>query len=128
MIRFVCPYIYTLVTIMKRLFLLLSLLCLSFQNVAAPIETVSKLQFGDKWAFTREEVMLNCRANKALFVINPSTLVQYPLNDIATEMVRAGKVNAKSLDIILLDDSKNSAQKMSIKPFQRAALALCGRK
>ncbi|NHB91302.1 YebY family protein [Photorhabdus cinerea] len=113
---------------MKRLFLLLSLFCLAFQGIAAPIETVSKLQFGDKWAFTREEVMLDCRANKALFVINPSTLVQYPLNDIATEMVREGKVNAKSLDIILLDDSNNPDQKMSIEPFQRAALTLCDRK
>ncbi|WP_445497861.1 YebY family protein [Photorhabdus sp. SF281] len=113
---------------MKRLFLLLPLFSLSFQNVAAPIETVSKLQFGDKWAFTREEVMLDCRANRALFVINPSTLVQYPLNDIATEMMRIGKVNAKSLDIILLNDSKNPAQKMSIEPFQQAALSLCDKK
>ncbi len=121
-------FISTLVTIMKRLLLLLSLFCLSFQNVAAPIETVSKHQFGDKWAFTREEVMLDCRANKALFVINPSTLVQYPLNDIATEMMQVGKVNAKSLDIILLDDSKNPTQKMSIEPFQQAALALCDKK
>ncbi len=121
-------FISTLVTIMKRLFLLLPLFLLSFQNVAAPIETVSKLQFGDKWAFTREEVMLDCRANQALFVINPSTLVQYPLNDIAAEMMRIGKVNAKSLDIILLNDSKNPAQKMSIEPFQQAALALCDKK
>ncbi len=120
--------ISTLVTIMKRLFLLLPLFSFSFQSVAAPIETVSKLQFGDKWAFTREEVMLDCRANRALFVINPSTLVQYPLNDIATEMMRIGKVNAKSLDIILLNDSKNPAQKMSIELFQQAALALCDKK
>ena len=46
--------------------------------------TVSRFEVGkDKWAFNREEVMLTCRPGNALYVINPSTLVQYPLNDIA---------------------------------------------
>ncbi|CDL80889.1 YebY family protein [Xenorhabdus szentirmaii] len=111
---------------MKRVFWVLSFSLLSFQGMAAPIETVSKLQFGKEWAFTREEVMLDCRSGGALFVINPSTLVQYPLNDKATQLVESNKVIAKSLNTILLDDPEHPNQKMSIKPFQKAALALCG--
>ncbi|MGU0056882.1 DUF2511 domain-containing protein [Enterobacter hormaechei] len=41
----------------------------------------------DNWAFNREEVMLTCRPGNALYVINPSTLVRYPLNDVAEQQV-----------------------------------------
>ncbi|AOM40354.1 YebY family protein [Xenorhabdus hominickii] len=110
---------------MKRLFLTLPFLLLSFQSVAAPIQTISKLQFGKQWAFTREEVMLDCRSDGALFVINPSTLMQYPLNDRATQLMKLNKVIATSLDTILLDDLEYPNQKMNIEPFQKAASALC---
>ncbi|PHM69455.1 YebY family protein [Xenorhabdus kozodoii] len=110
---------------MKRLFWALPFLLLSFQGVAAPIKTVSKLQFGKQWAFTREEVMLDCRSDGALFVINPSTLMQYPLNDQARQLMKFNQVNASSLDTILLNDPEHPNQKMSIEPFQKAALALC---
>lgn len=61
------------------------LLTSSAAALAAPqVITVSRFEVGkDKWAFNREEVMLTCRPGNALYVINPSTLVQYPLNDIA---------------------------------------------
>ncbi|MDE9500121.1 YebY family protein, partial [Xenorhabdus bovienii] len=85
---------------------------LSFQGIAAPIQTVSKLQFGKQWAFTREEVMLDCRSGGALFVINPSTLMQYPLNDRATQLMKSNKVIATSLETILLDNPEQPAEKM----------------
>ncbi|AYA42472.1 YebY family protein [Xenorhabdus nematophila] len=110
---------------MKRVLWVLPFFLLSFQGVAAPIQTVSKLQFGKKWAFTREEVMLDCRSDGALFVINPSTLMQYPLNDRAVQLMKSNKVIATSLDTILLDDPEQPAKKMSIESFQKAALALC---
>ncbi|MDC9621271.1 YebY family protein [Xenorhabdus sp. XENO-7] len=110
---------------MKRVYWVLAFLFFSFQSIAAPIQTVSKLQFGKQWAFTREEVMLDCRSDGALFVINPSTLMQYPLNDRATQLMESNKVIATSLSKILLDDPEHSNQKMSIEPFQKAALALC---
>lgn len=69
--------------------------------------------------------MLECRAGNALFVINPATLVQYPLNDIATEQMKSGHVLAKPLDVLLLNDSNNPGQKMSLEPFQQRAMALC---
>lgn len=106
--------------------LALTLLMLSVNAFAAgKIITVSKFEFGKQWAFTREEVMLECRAGDALFVINPSTLAQYPLNDIAIEQMKAGHVLAKPLDVLLLDDSENPSQKMSLEPFVQRALTLC---
>ncbi|BFI49923.1 YebY family protein [Yersinia pseudotuberculosis] len=111
---------------MKGFVLMLSLLMLSANAMAAgKIITVSKFEFGKQWAFTREEVMLECRAGNALFVINPATLVQYPLNDIATEQMKYGHVLAKPLDVLLLNDSNNPGQKMSLEPFQQRAMALC---
>ncbi|WP_016595212.1 YebY family protein, partial [Yersinia pestis] len=109
---------------MKGFVLMLSLLMLSANAMAAgKIITVSKFEFGKQWAFTREEVMLECRAGNALFVINPATLVQYPLNDIATEQMKSGHVLAKPLDVLLLNDSNNPGQKMSLEPFQQRAMA-----
>ncbi|MGM7870057.1 YebY family protein [Yersinia enterocolitica] len=111
---------------MKGLVLTLSLLMLSVNAFAAgKIVTVSKFEFGKQWAFTREEVMLECRSGGALFVINPSTLAQYPLNDVASEQMKAGHVLAKPLDILLLDDNENPGQKMSLLPFQQRAMTLC---
>ncbi|EMY3529990.1 YebY family protein, partial [Yersinia ruckeri] len=96
-------------------------------SASAKIITVSKFEFGKQWAFTREEVMLECRSGQALFVINPSTLAQYPLNDTAAEQVRAGKVLASSLDPLILENKENPGQKMSLLPFQRRALTLCAK-
>ncbi|CNH74352.1 putative periplasmic or exported protein [Yersinia aldovae] len=113
---------------MKGFVLVLSLLILSANAVAAgKIITVSKFEFGKQWAFSREEVMLECRTGNALFVINPSTLAQYPLNDIATEQMKSGHVLAKPLDVLLLDDSTKPGQKMSLEPFQLRAMTLCGK-
>ncbi|ATM95462.1 putative periplasmic or exported protein [Yersinia frederiksenii] len=111
---------------MKGFVLTLSLLMLSANAMAAgKIITVSKFEFGKQWAFNREEVMLECRSGDALFVINPSTLAQYPLNDVAMEQMKSGHVLAKPLDVLLLDDSDKPGQKMSLEPFQKRAMTLC---
>lgn len=104
---------------MKRFVLAGMLMLFSFQAFSAPISTVSKLQFGDDWPFTREEVMLNCRADGAWFVINPATLVQYPLNEIAMKQMESGKVKAQLIDIILLPDLILLKRKNQSKPFKR---------
>lgn len=109
-----------------RHFLLASMLMLfSFQILAAPISTVSKFQFGDDWPFTREEVMLNCRADGAWLVINPATLAQYPLNDIALEQMKSGRINAQLIDVILLPDPNNLEKKKSTVAIQNAFKSLC---
>ncbi|ATO33028.1 hypothetical protein DZA65_02082 [Dickeya dianthicola] len=111
---------------MKKVVLSLIVSVLSTQALAAPqLANLSKLEYGSRWAFNREEVQLICRSGHAMYVINPSTLVQYPLNDLARAQVNTGKVNASPLETVLLDDPQNPGQKMSLQPFIDRAKDLC---
>lgn len=112
---------------MKKTLISLVLLATASSAFAAPqVITVSRFEVGkDKWAFNREEVMLTCRPGQALYVINPSTLVQYPLNDIAEQQVASGKSTGQPLSVIQLDDPQNPGQKMSLAPFIERAEKLC---
>ena len=112
---------------MKKIIISLLLLASSGAALAAPqVITVSRFEVGkDKWAFNREEVMLTCRPGNALFAINPSTLVQYPLNDIAEQQMKDGKTNAQPISVIQIDDPQQPGQKMSLAPFIERAQKLC---
>ena len=107
---------------MRKSILAFLLLTSSAAALAAPqVITVSRFEVGkDKWAFNREEVMLTCRPGNALYVINPSTLVQYPLNDIASV-----KTKAQPISVIQIDDPNNPGEKMSLAPFIERAEKLC---
>ncbi len=93
---------------MKKIVLTMLLLASSGAALAAPqIITVSRFEVGkESWAFNREEVMLTCRPGNALYAINPSTLVQYPLNEVAEQQVKA-KQNHRAAD--LSDPDRRSA-------------------
>lgn len=112
---------------MKKIVMLAVLLTTSASVLAAPgLITVSRFDIGkDKWAFNREEVMLTCRPGNALMVINPSTLVQYPLNDIAQQQIKDGKMSGQPLSVIQIDDPQHPGQKMSLAPFIERAQKLC---
>jgi len=92
---------------------------------AAQIVTISKFQYGKQWAFDKEELQLLCRADRSLFALNMSTLMQYPLNEKATSEMQAGQVKAVPIESILLDDPAKPGQKMSIAPFAERAQQLC---
>lgn len=112
---------------MKKTVLTLLLLACSATAMAAPqVITVSRFEVGkDKWAFNREEVMLTCRPGQALYAINPSTLVQYPLNEVAQQQVKSGKSSGQPISVIQVDDPANPGQKMSLAPFIERARKLC---
>ena len=112
---------------MKKTVLSLLLLGCSASALAAPqVITVSRFEVGkDKWAFNREEVMLTCRPGHELYAINPSTLVQYPLNDVAQQQVASGKSNGQPISVIQIDDPSRPGQKMSLAPFIERADSLC---
>ncbi|UYU30529.1 YebY family protein [Siccibacter colletis] len=112
---------------MKKTLLALLLTAVSGMALAAPqVTTVSRFEIGkDKWAFNREEVMLSCRPDGALFVINPSTLMQYPLNDKAQQQVASGKTSGQPISILVVDDPARPGHKMSLEPFIERAQALC---
>ncbi|SUW63435.1 Protein of uncharacterised function (DUF2511) [Buttiauxella agrestis] len=113
--------------IMKKSILTMLLLACTSSAFAAPqIITVSRFEMGkDNWAFNREEVMLSCRPGHALFAINPSTLMQYPLNDIAQQQVTSGKTTGQPISVIQIDDPKQPGQKKSLAPFIERAEKLC---
>ena len=112
---------------MRKSILAFLLLTSSAAALAAPqVITVSRFEVGkDKWAFNREEVMLTCRPGHALYAINPSTLVQYPLNETAEQQVASGKSSGQPISIIQIDDPANPGQKMSLAPFIERADKLC---
>ncbi len=112
---------------MKKTVLTLLLLACSATAMAAPqVITVSRFEVGkDKWAFNREEVMLTCRPGQALYAINPSTLVQYPLNEVAQQQVKSGKSSGQPISVIQVDDPAKPGQKMSLAPFIERASKLC---
>ncbi|ABP61079.1 YebY family protein [Enterobacter sp. 638] len=112
---------------MKKTVLSLLLLACAGSAVAAPqVITVSRFEVGkEKWAFNREEVMLTCRPGHALYAINPSTLVQYPLNDVAEKQVANGQSKGQPISVIQIDDPANPSQKMSLAPFIERADKLC---
>ncbi|MCS2171564.1 YebY family protein [Scandinavium sp. TWS1a] len=112
---------------MKKLVLSMLLLATTGTALAAPkIITVSRFEMGkEQWAFNREEVMLTCRPGNALYAINPSTLMQYPLNEVAEQEVKEGKSNAQPISVIQVDDPAHEGQKMSLEPFIARAEKLC---
>lgn len=112
---------------MKKIVLSILLLACTSTAFAAPqVITVSRFEVGkDNWAFNREEVMLTCRPGHALYAINPSTLVQYPLNDIAEQQVASGSSKGQPISIIQIDDPANPSQKKSLQPFIERANKLC---
>lgn len=103
------------------------LLATSGTALAAPqIITVSRFEVGkEQWAFNREEVMLTCRPGNALYAINPSTLMQYPLNAAAEQEMKEGKTTAQPISVIQVDDPAHAGQKMSLAPFIARAEKLC---
>ncbi len=110
----------------KTLLSLLLLACTGSALAAPQVITVSRFEVGkEKWAFNREEVMLTCRPGHALYAINPSTLVQYPLNDVAQKQVESGKSNGQPIAVIQIDDPQKPGQKMSLAPFLERASKLC---
>ncbi|WP_374446815.1 DUF2511 domain-containing protein [Providencia sp.] len=96
--------------------------------VAAPLTSVSKKQFGDDWPFTREEVMLECRSNGALVVINPATLMQYPLNDIAATQMNNKEIKGQPIDVLLKPIDTTKSVEERVLPLKEAAAKLCGTK
>ncbi|MEH2920781.1 YebY family protein [Samsonia erythrinae] len=111
---------------MKKVLLSMMLTSLAVNAfAAAKLATISRLEYGDRWAFTREEVQLICRPGNALYALHTGTLMQYPLNDVAVAQMKSGQVNAQPIDVIWLDDPHNPGQKKSLKPFIERAEQLC---
>ncbi|MCZ4058262.1 YebY family protein [Pantoea sp. LMR881] len=111
---------------MKKVIPAILVLSVCGQALAAQIITVSRFEVGkDKWPFNREEVMLTCEKDGSLFAINPGTLMQYPLNDLAEARLKAGQVKAQPISVIQSEDKANPGKMMSLQPIVERTQALC---
>nr|WP_238938996.1 YebY family protein [Mixta mediterraneensis] len=113
---------------MKKVIPAILLLSVCGQALAAEIITVSRFEIGkDKWPFNREEVMLTCEKDGSLFAINPGTLMQYPLNELADAHFKAGQVKAQPISVIQIEDKANPGKMMSLQPIIERTQALCNK-
>ncbi len=111
---------------MKKIVLALTLAMLGADvAAAAQLVTLSRQQYGERWAFTREEVQLICRPGNAVFALNTGTLMQYPLNAAAQAQMKNGQVNAQPIDVIWLDDPTAPGKKKDLQPFIERGEQLC---
>lgn len=112
---------------MKNLIGILLAIGINCSVFAVPkIITVSRFDIGkDQWAFNREEVILTCIGDHALFVINPSTLMQYPLNNKASELMHSHQIKGQPINVIQITDMKKPERKMDLSPFIERANKLC---
>ncbi len=113
---------------MKKLLPALLLVLVSGQALATQVITVSRFEMGKaSWPLNREEIMLTCEKDGSLFAINPSTLMNYPLNDKAASRVKAGLSQGDSIAPLILDDKTHQGQKMSLLPLITRAQSLCNK-
>ncbi|MXP48730.1 DUF2511 domain-containing protein [Pantoea sp. Eser] len=114
--------------LLKKVIPAVLLLSVCGQALAAQIITVSRFEIGkDKWPFNREEVMLTCEKDGSLFAINPSTLMQYPLNDKADQLFKTKQVKAQPISVIQSEDKANPGHMMSLQPIVERTQALCSK-
>ncbi|KAA5996882.1 DUF2511 domain-containing protein [Pantoea sp. M_5] len=62
-----------------------------------------------------------------MFAINPSTLMQYPLNDKADALFKSNQVKAQPISVIQSEDKAHPGQMMSLQPIVERTQALCGK-
>lgn len=111
---------------MKKLLLPALLLLSAAPALATEVITVSRLEVGKlNWPLTREEIMLTCDADGALFAINDSTLMQYPLNDKAQKRVELKMSQGQPISLIQAEDKQHPGQKMDLQPLVDRAQQLC---
>lgn len=114
---------------MKKSLPSLLLLLISSQALATQVITASRLNTGkDIWPLhDRDEIMLTCEQDGSLFAINPSTLMNYPLNAKAQDRVKHGLSQGGDITPLLQDDKNHPGQKMSLQPLISQAQSLCGK-
>ena len=109
---------------MKSVLLGITLLATATGALAADkLVNITKLEYGKQWAFTKEEVTLQCRSGGAVRAQQQHSDA-IPLNDAAEQQVKKGHQRAQPLEVLLLDDPAEPG-KMSLAPFIERAEKLC---
>ena len=98
---------------------------LSGTAVAGPGELISASEYGDKWAFEPEQLLLSCIGGLAVVVMDPVTEEAYPLNGPAN--VQAKRLQLAPLANIWKDNAELPGTKVSVGPFIERGLSICKR-
>lgn len=111
---------------MKRKLLLTLILTLSFgASAAEKSKEIDGTSYGDKWPLTFEKAKVSCVNRVYAFVYDINTDDRYPLNGMAKDAVKSGKMEGSNLDDVWKDDPDYEGVKISISPLIEAANALC---
>jgi hypothetical protein len=97
--------------------------------LSVQVINLSRINIGaDIWPFNREEVILNCEKKDSIFIINPSTLTQYPLNDEAKELAQRKNMNVSSIKTIqkVLSNHSHPDKRVGLDYMKEYAISLCG--
>lgn len=99
---------------------------LSFGALAAEnTHDLNAGKFGDDWPLTFKNAKVSCVNKMYAFVYNKDTDDRYPLNGMAINGVKSGKLEGSDLDTVWKDDPNYSGVKISLSPVIDAATALC---
>ncbi|WP_341263542.1 DUF2511 domain-containing protein [Morganella morganii] len=77
---------------MKKILLSCILLMVTSTVSAMPLKAISKDDYGDKWAFTSDEVQLQCIDGGA-FVMDYDTNNVYAMTGLANQLAKKRKVS-----------------------------------
>ncbi|EFM6505842.1 DUF2511 domain-containing protein [Enterobacter roggenkampii] len=111
---------------MMRLLFAIGLLFLcSSASAAEKTQALDGSSFGDTWPLTFEKAMVSCVNGAYTFVYDSATGNRYPLNGLASNAVKSGKMEGYDLDTVWKDDPNYSGVKMSISPVLDSSLNLC---
>ncbi|HBL6967342.1 DUF2511 domain-containing protein [Morganella morganii subsp. morganii] len=113
---------------MNKILLSGILLLVSSVSLASPLKAVSKDDYGDKWAFTSDEVQLQCIDGGA-FVMDYDTNNVYAISGLANQLAKKGKYPADDINgsSFWKENPDMPGAKISLAPFITDALALCGK-
>ena len=113
---------------MNKILLSGILLFVSSVSLASPLKSVSKDDYGDKWAFTSDEVQLQCIDGGA-FVMDYDTNNVYAISGLANQLAKKGKYPADDINgsSFWKENPDMPGAKISLAPFITDALALCGK-
>lgn len=111
---------------MKRKLFLALLLTISFgASSAEKTQDLDGAKFGKDWPLTFEKAKISCVNRAYAFVYDIKTDDRYPLNGMARDAVKSGKMEGSNLDDVWKDNPDYEGVKISISPLIDAATELC---
>lgn len=110
---------------MRLLFAIGLLILCSSASAAEKTQALDGSSFGDTWPLTFEKATVSCVNGAYAFVYDSATGNRYPLNGMASNSVKSGKMEGYDLDTVWKDDPNYSGVKMSISPVLDSSLNLC---